>query len=118
MDGLSVCHFGVYCPSAPVSGVKHDGSPSCVGAPDGCLYIKTLDDVDKKALKELVQASVKRMKQLIKWYGKAQAGVMKGQLSVYRLVQQGEKRCLNAITPFTVMSAIVMTSPMMRMCCS
>jgi hypothetical protein len=29
----------------------------------GCLYIKTLDDVDKKALKELVQASVKRMKQ-------------------------------------------------------
>jgi hypothetical protein len=30
----------------------------------GCLYIKTLDDVDKKVLKELVQASVKRMKQL------------------------------------------------------
>lgn len=32
----------------------------------GCLYIKTLDDVDKKVLKELVQASVKRMKQLSK----------------------------------------------------
>jgi hypothetical protein len=30
----------------------------------GCLYIKALDDVDKKVLKELVQASVKRMKQL------------------------------------------------------
>ena len=30
----------------------------------GCLYIKTLDDVDKKVLKELVQASVKRMKEL------------------------------------------------------
>ena len=30
----------------------------------GCLYIKKLDDVDKKVLKELVQASVKRMKQL------------------------------------------------------
>ena len=29
----------------------------------GCLYIKTLDDVDKKVLKELVQASVKRLKQ-------------------------------------------------------
>lgn len=29
----------------------------------GCLYIKTLDDVDKKVLKDLVQASVKRMKQ-------------------------------------------------------
>jgi hypothetical protein len=29
----------------------------------GCLYIKRLDDVDKKVLKELVQASVKRMKQ-------------------------------------------------------
>lgn len=28
-----------------------------------CLYIKTLDDVDKKVLKELVQASVKQMKQ-------------------------------------------------------
>lgn len=32
----------------------------------GCLYIKTLDDVDKKVLKELVQASFKRMKQLNK----------------------------------------------------
>jgi hypothetical protein len=30
----------------------------------GCLYIKRLNDVDKKVLKELVQASVKRMKQL------------------------------------------------------
>jgi hypothetical protein len=30
----------------------------------GCLYIKTLDDVDKKVLKELMSASVKRMKQL------------------------------------------------------
>ena len=30
----------------------------------GCLYIKKLDDVDKKVLKELEQASVKRMKQL------------------------------------------------------
>jgi hypothetical protein len=29
----------------------------------GCLYIKTLDDVDRKVLKELLQASVKRMKQ-------------------------------------------------------
>lgn len=29
----------------------------------GCLYIKTLDDVDRKVLKELVTASVKRMKQ-------------------------------------------------------
>ena len=29
----------------------------------GCLYIKTLQDVDKKVLKELVKASVKRMKQ-------------------------------------------------------
>jgi hypothetical protein len=28
------------------------------------LYIKTLDDVDRKVLKELVQASVRRMKQL------------------------------------------------------
>jgi hypothetical protein len=28
----------------------------------GCLYLKTLDDVDKKILKELVQASVKQMK--------------------------------------------------------
>ena len=32
----------------------------------GCLYIKTLDDVDRKVLKELVQASVRRMKQLSK----------------------------------------------------
>ena len=32
----------------------------------GCLYIKTLKDVDKKVLKELVQASVRRMKQLSK----------------------------------------------------
>src|SRR5690349_18012586 len=32
----------------------------------GCLYIKKLDDVDKQVLKELVQASVKRMKQLSK----------------------------------------------------
>ena len=30
----------------------------------GCLYIKKLDDVDKKVLKTLVTASVKRMKQL------------------------------------------------------
>jgi nucleoid DNA-binding protein len=30
----------------------------------GCLYIKTLADVDKEVLKELVQASVERMKQL------------------------------------------------------
>lgn len=30
----------------------------------GCLYIKTLDDVDKKVLKELVQASFKRMKEI------------------------------------------------------
>lgn len=30
----------------------------------GCLYIKKLDDVDKKVLKDLVTASVKRMKQL------------------------------------------------------
>ena len=30
----------------------------------GCLYIKRLDDVDKKVLKELVQVSVRRMKQL------------------------------------------------------
>jgi hypothetical protein len=29
----------------------------------GCLYIKKLDDVDKKILKELVQASVERIKQ-------------------------------------------------------
>ena len=32
----------------------------------GCLYIKNLDDVDKKVLKELVTASVKRMKTLSK----------------------------------------------------
>lgn len=32
----------------------------------GCLYIKTLGDVDKKVLKELVQASVKRTKELSK----------------------------------------------------
>jgi hypothetical protein len=32
----------------------------------GCLYIKKLDDVDKKVLKELVTESVKRMKQLSK----------------------------------------------------
>jgi hypothetical protein len=32
----------------------------------GCLYIKKLDDVDKKVLKELVTASVKRMKKLSK----------------------------------------------------
>ena len=32
----------------------------------GCLYIKKLADVDKKVLKELVQASVKRMKSLSK----------------------------------------------------
>ncbi|MEW6086431.1 MAG: DUF1801 domain-containing protein [Chloroflexota bacterium] len=30
----------------------------------GCLYVKKLDDVDKKVLKELIAASVKRMKQL------------------------------------------------------
>lgn len=30
----------------------------------GCLYIKTLNDVDKKVLKELVKASYKRMKEL------------------------------------------------------
>ena len=30
----------------------------------GCLYIKKLDDVDKKVLKELVTESVKRMKKL------------------------------------------------------
>lgn len=29
----------------------------------GCLYIKRLDDVDRKVLKELIQASVHRMKQ-------------------------------------------------------
>ena len=28
----------------------------------GCLYIKKLDDVDKKVLKELVITSVKKMK--------------------------------------------------------
>ncbi len=32
----------------------------------GCLYIKKLEDVDKKVLKELVTASVKRMKTLSK----------------------------------------------------
>ena len=32
----------------------------------GCLYIKNLDDVDKKVLKELVTESVKRMKTLSK----------------------------------------------------
>jgi hypothetical protein len=32
----------------------------------GCLYIKRLDDVDKKVLKELVRASVRRLKQLSK----------------------------------------------------
>jgi hypothetical protein len=32
----------------------------------GCLYIKKLNDVDKKVLKALVQASVKRLKQLSK----------------------------------------------------
>ena len=32
----------------------------------GCLYINNLDDVDKKVLKELVTASVKRMKTLSK----------------------------------------------------
>ena len=30
----------------------------------GCLYVKKLDDVDKKVLKELVTESVKRMKKL------------------------------------------------------
>ena len=30
----------------------------------GCLYIKKLEDVDRKVLKELVQASVRRMKEL------------------------------------------------------
>jgi hypothetical protein len=30
----------------------------------GCLYIKKLDDVDRKVLKDLVQASVERMKHL------------------------------------------------------
>jgi hypothetical protein len=32
----------------------------------GCLYIKKLDDVDKKVLKELVTESVKKVKQLSK----------------------------------------------------
>ena len=32
----------------------------------GCLYIKNLDDVDKKVLKELVTESVKRMKSQVK----------------------------------------------------
>jgi hypothetical protein len=32
----------------------------------GCLYIKALDDVDRKVLIELINASVKRMKQLNK----------------------------------------------------
>ena len=32
----------------------------------GCLYVKNLDDVDKKVLKELVAESVKRMKTLSK----------------------------------------------------
>jgi hypothetical protein len=32
----------------------------------GCLYIKKLGDVDGKVLEELIQASVKRMKQLAK----------------------------------------------------
>lgn len=32
----------------------------------GCLYIKKLDDVDRRVLKELVKASVKRMKELSK----------------------------------------------------
>ena len=32
----------------------------------GCLYIKKLEDVDKKVLKDLVTRSVKRMKQLSK----------------------------------------------------
>ncbi|MBL8091554.1 MAG: DUF1801 domain-containing protein [Anaerolineales bacterium] len=32
----------------------------------GCLYIKKLDDVDKKVLKDLVTASVKKMKKLSK----------------------------------------------------
>lgn len=32
----------------------------------GCLYIKKLEDVDKKILKELVQASFKKMKQQYK----------------------------------------------------
>ena len=32
----------------------------------GCLYLKKLDDVDKKVLKELVTKTVKRMKELAK----------------------------------------------------
>src|SRR5215510_2324495 len=32
----------------------------------GCLYVKKLEDVDKKVLKELVTESVKRMKKLSK----------------------------------------------------
>ena len=32
----------------------------------GCFYVKKLDDVDKKVLRELVTESVKRMKQLSK----------------------------------------------------
>ena len=32
----------------------------------GCLYVKKLDDVDKKVLRELVTESVKRMKKLSK----------------------------------------------------
>ena len=32
----------------------------------GCMYIKKLDDVDKKVLKELVTESVKRMKSQVK----------------------------------------------------
>ena len=32
----------------------------------GCLYIKKLEDVDKKVLKDLVAASVKRLKKLSK----------------------------------------------------
>ena len=31
---------------------------------EGCLYIKTLDDMDKKILKEPVRASVDRMREL------------------------------------------------------
>lgn len=31
-----------------------------------CLYIKTLDDIDKKVLKELVRASVKKMQEVNK----------------------------------------------------
>lgn len=35
----------------------------------GCLYVKSLADVDKKVLKAMVQASVKRMKTLAKESG-------------------------------------------------